>query len=200
MRKKPTLTREDWILAAFRALTKGGPQMLKAESLARDLAVSKGSFYWHFKNVDDLKQAMIAHWRQVATAGIIAEITRTGQAPRAALSRLLALSVVPRDAPFGGPATEAAIRDWARFEAFVAEAVTEVDRQRVQFVTGLMAQYGLPASEAAQKARLLYGALIGLEALIPAGFEQVREDLQALLAALLAPRRERLEQPGHVRR
>lgn len=184
------LTRNDWILAGFRALTKGGPETLKAEPLARGLEVSKGSFYWHFKNVDDLKHAMIAHWRESATAEIIAEITRTEQAPRAALSRLLALSVTPRDAPFGGPAAEAAIRDWGRFEPFIADAVTEVDQQRVQFVTGLMAQYGLPEAEAAQKARLLYAALIGLEALLPAGFDQVQADLQALLAALLPPRSE----------
>ncbi len=188
MAKKPTLTRKDWILAAFRALTRGGPHALKAEALARELKVSKGSFYWHFKDVADLKTAMIEHWRLVATAEVIAEITRTEQAPRAALSRLLALCVTPRDAPFGGPATEAAIRDWGRQEGQVGAAVAQVDARRVEFVTGLMAQYGLPGPEAARKARLLYGALIGLEALVPSGFETVQEDLQALLAALLPPR------------
>ena len=185
---KTTLTREAWILAAFRALTQSGPQSLKAEPLARALKVSKGSFYWHFKNVDDLKQAMIAHWHQVATAEIIAEIRRSEQAPRAALSRLLVLSVTPRDAPFGGPATEAAIRDWARYEGFVQQAVETVDAQRVHFVAGLMRQYGLAAPEATQKARLLYAALIGLEALSLSGMDHVHGDLQALLAALLPPR------------
>ncbi len=188
MERKPALTREAWILAAFRALTKSGPQALKAEPLARDLKVSKGSFYWHFKNIDALKQAMIAHWRQVATAEIIAEITRSEQAPRAALSRLLVLSVVPRSAPFGGRATEAAIRDWGRYESFVQQAIEAVDAQRLRFVAGLMEQYGLPPKEAAQKARLLYGALIGLEALSLSGKDHVGDDLQMLLAALLPPR------------
>ncbi len=188
MSSKASLNRKDWILAAFRALTRGGPGALKAEPLARELGVSKGSFYWHFKDVAALKSAMIAHWRAAATAEIIAEITRTEQAPKAALSRLLALSVTPRDAPFGGPATEAAIRDWARYEGFVARAIEEVDAERLRFVTGLLAQYGLPAGEAAQKARLLYGALIGLEALSLSGFDHVQDDLQALLAALLPPR------------
>ncbi len=188
MSSKTSLSRVDWILAAFRALTRGGPAALKAEPLARELGVSKGSFYWHFKDVAALKSAMIDHWRLAATAEIIAEITRTEQAPKAALSRLLALSVTPRDAPFGGPATEAAIRDWARYEGFVARAIEEVDAERLRFVTGLLAQYGLPAGESAQKARLLYGALIGLEALSLSGFDHVQDDLQALLAALLPPR------------
>lgn len=194
MNKKLSLSREDWILAGFRALTKGGPQALKAEPLARSLKVSKGSFYWHFNNVDDLKQAMIRYWRTAATDDIIAEITRTEQAPRAALSRLLAISVAPRDAPFGGPATEAAIRDWGRYEHFVMVAVGEIDVKRLRFVTGLMEQYGLPEAEATQKARLLYAALLGLESLSQSGIDHIQTDLQALLAALLPPRLQGVEQ------
>ncbi|HFQ15115.1 MAG TPA: TetR/AcrR family transcriptional regulator [Rhodobacteraceae bacterium] len=184
---KQTLTRNAWIMAGFRALSKAGPGALKAEPLARALKVSKGSFYWHFKNVDDLKQAMIAHWCEVATDAIIAEITRSQQKPHAALSHLLALSVTPPDAPFGGPETEAAIRDWGRYEDFVARAVRQVDRQRVDFVSQLMQQYGLPEHAAEQKARQLYAGLIGLEALSLSGFDNVAGDLQALLASLLAP-------------
>ena len=154
------LSREDWIMAAFRALTKAGPQALKVEPLARSLKVSKGSFYWHFKGISALKTAMIAHWQAVATAEISAEVTRTEQAPRAALSRLLVLTVSPRDAPYGGPETEAAIRDWGRYEAQVAEAMRAVDQQRVAFVAGLMRQYGL-------QIRLRVGKPRGLQRLQP---------------------------------
>ncbi len=188
MSGKPKLNREAWIRTAFCALTKGGPEALKAERLARTLQVSKGSFYWHFKDVASLKSAMLTYWRAAATSDIIGEITRTQQAPRAALSRLLVLSVQPRDTPLGDPITEAAIRDWARYDSVVLEAVTEIDRQRLDFVTGLMAQYGLPAAEAKQKARILYAALIGLEAISPTGHDANQTDLQALLAALLPAR------------
>ena len=187
------LSREDWILAAFHALTRAGPQALKVEPLARSLKVSKGSFYWHFKDLSALKTAMIAQWQAVATAEISAEVNRTEQAPRAALSRLLVLTVSPRDAPFGGPTTEAAIRDWARHEAQVAEAMRAVDQQRVAFVAGLMRQYGLPCEQAQQNARLLYAALIGLEALQPSGLADTQTDLQALLARLLPPRTKQLD-------
>ena len=187
------LSRKDWILAAFRALTKAGPHALKVEPLARSMNVSKGSFYWHFKDIYALKTAMIAHWQAVAAAEIIAQVHRTEQAPPAALSRLLVLTVSPRKAPFGGPTTEAAIRDWGRDEPQVAEAMRTVDRQRVDFIAGLMRQYGLPAIQARQNARLFYAALIGLEALQPSGFTSTQPDLQALLAQLLPPRAKQLD-------
>ena len=186
VRKKRTLSRADWIGAAFSALADGGAQTLKAESLARSLKVSKGSFYWHFKDVNDLKRAMIQHWQGRASNAVDAEINRTGQAPPAPVSRLLALTDTRHGAPFGDPATEAAIRDWARGEPFVRQAVAKVDARRVAFLTGLLRQHGLGAPEAAQKARLFYAAMIGREALGLTGMDMVQDDLQTLLADLLA--------------
>ncbi|WP_163317770.1 TetR family transcriptional regulator, partial [Enterobacter hormaechei] len=49
MPTRKTLSAEDWISAAFRALSQGGAQAIRAEAIARDLKVSKGSFYWHFR-------------------------------------------------------------------------------------------------------------------------------------------------------
>ncbi|NLH83356.1 MAG: TetR family transcriptional regulator, partial [Phyllobacteriaceae bacterium] len=51
MATRSTLSAEDWIKAAFRALSVGGVQAIRAEAIARDLNVSKGAFYWHFKDV-----------------------------------------------------------------------------------------------------------------------------------------------------
>ena len=184
--KKKTLSRADWIGAAIGALTNGGAQALKAEALARSLKVSKGSFYWHFKDVNDLKRAMIHHWQRRASDAVDAEIARTAQAPPAALSRLLALTDTRHGSPFGDRATEAAIRDWARGEPFVRQAVAEVDARRVAFLTGLLRQHGLGAPEAAQTARLFYAAMIGCEALGLTGMDEGQDDLQVLLASLLA--------------
>lgn len=184
--KKRTLSRADWIDAAFGALTDVGAQALKVEGLARALKVSKGSFYWHFKDVNDLKRAMVRHWQSRACDAVEAEINRTAQAPPAALSRLLALSVAPHWALFGDAATEAAMRDWARYDAAAGRAIAAVDAKRVAFLAGLLRQYGLPEPEAAQKARLLYAAVIGRDALSLAGMDKGQDDLHLLLACLLA--------------
>ena len=42
-------------MAGFRALSAEGPQGIRVEAIARQLKLSKGSFYWHFKDVQALK-------------------------------------------------------------------------------------------------------------------------------------------------
>ena len=43
-----SLGKSDWLRAARLALLHGGVEAVRVERLARDLHVTKGSFYWHF--------------------------------------------------------------------------------------------------------------------------------------------------------
>src|SRR4051794_41398282 len=45
-----TLDRERWEAAALDAFEAGGLRAVAVEPLARALGVTKGSFYWHFKD------------------------------------------------------------------------------------------------------------------------------------------------------
>ena len=58
-----TLTAKDWIAAGFRALTAGGPQAIKIEAIARELAVSKGSLLDFFKNANPEQYALSSRMR-----------------------------------------------------------------------------------------------------------------------------------------
>ena len=177
------LSKTDWLQAGFRALTEKGPQALKAEPLARSLSVSKGSFYWHFKDIPDFKNAMIEHWQQGATADVIAQISAGTAEPQAKLRALVKHSTaLPRGA-YGGPAVEPAIRDWARYDAKVAKVVKTIDGQRLVFTEALFKAAMQP--QPAQAARLLYSALIGLEILATQGLSQPEDDLAALLDTLI---------------
>ena len=50
-KKSENLTREDWISGAWNMLGEGGLEGVRIEPLARQLGVTKGSFYWHFKAI-----------------------------------------------------------------------------------------------------------------------------------------------------
>jgi len=52
------------MLAARHALLEGGPGAVRVEPLARSLKVSKGSFYWHFKNREELLECLLREWEQ----------------------------------------------------------------------------------------------------------------------------------------
>src|SRR5271155_404861 len=51
--KSSPLQPDDWIRAAFARLSTEGIESVRIELLARDLGVSKGSFYWHFQAGED---------------------------------------------------------------------------------------------------------------------------------------------------
>ena len=48
-----------WVDAALQALAAGGPDAVRVEALAVSLGVSKGGFYWHFKDRQALLEEML---------------------------------------------------------------------------------------------------------------------------------------------
>ena len=179
------LSKPDWLQAGFLALTKAGPQALKAEPLAKSLNVSKGSFYWHFKDIDDYKSAMISHWEQAATANVITHIKAGTDHPVEKLFALARHATTLPESSYGGHACESAIRDWARYDPQIAEIVTKIDARRIAFTEALFLETGQGKTQARQSARLLYSALIGLEILAANALAAPPQDLSHLVSLLL---------------
>ncbi len=184
---KQHLSPTDWIQAAFRALTTGGPQAIRAERIARTLKVSKGSFYWHFKDVPALKQAMLDHWQRVATQDVIDLVEAGTSDARGRLHLLVRVSTTLPDNTYGGDLAEAAIRDWARYDPAAAKAVKAIDGKRLEFVNSQFRALGFDERQSLQRARILYAALIGLHQLAHYDLSEPGNDLAVLLDDLLAP-------------
>ena len=60
--KTHQLGRDDGLKAAL-SLCKGGIEVVKIAPLAADLGVTTGSFYWHFKNRQELLVALLNYWK-----------------------------------------------------------------------------------------------------------------------------------------
>lgn len=179
------LTPEDWIIAAFRRLGEGGIAGVRAEVIARDLGVSKGSFYWHFRDLDDLKARMLEHWRQQGTSRIVAMTEADGGTPALRLQRLLDLATSDLDIPYGGYNSEAAIRDWARCDTRAAEAQAAADAERLSYLQSLFREAGLPKGRADRAARLLFMAYTGAVHTGVPDRAGLAKDLRHLLSRLL---------------
>ena len=164
-------------MAGFRALTKWGPAGLKAEPLARALKTTKGSFYWHFRDIGQFHQAMLEHWEQRAFTDIVSILEEEPSLPKR-LRRLGQIAANAAWPDYGDGPTEPAIRAWARSDAMVAQAVRRVDDRRLEYLSGLLTGIGLTNPDFA---RIIYGGLIGLEDL------SSRDDLdiQAPLGTLI---------------
>ena len=152
------LKREAWIHEALSALAEGGVASVKVEVLAKRLKVTKGSFYWHFKNRPELLQQLLEVWLQ----GRIETIQRqAGQdkPAREVLTELLHL-YMDRTNPRGN-AIELAIRDWARSDESAAKAVQQVDEQRLDSVAQLFVGIGCSPEDAVARAYLFYSYVFG---------------------------------------
>lgn len=165
------LTAEDWLMAGFRALARSGPTALRAEALARDLGVTKGSFYWHFVDLAAYVRRLIGLWEERGFDGVIAQLDPDAP-PRARLEQLCLLAVEFRDPAYGSTALEPALRAWALASEDVAKAVARMDTRRLAYLSALCREAGIDDPAIADT---LYALAVGLEALkVPSAQKSMR--------------------------
>ncbi|MCZ0914230.1 TetR/AcrR family transcriptional regulator [Gordonia amicalis] len=152
-RRSARLSATDWVDAAFSLVTSeaGGVHGVTIARLCTTLGVTKGSFYWHFRDLDALWEAMAARWqemnrRRVADLDELSEVPPEG--------RLIALStmLVSRD----HLTVERAIRNWARSNDTVAETVRNIDTEIFEAVEAILREFEMSPVQA----RLLSGVLV----------------------------------------
>ena len=78
MTTKRTLAREDWVEAARKELIARGVAAVAVVRLARNLRVTRGSFYWHFSNHQELLRALLQLWEHSNTRPFEEALTREG--------------------------------------------------------------------------------------------------------------------------
>ena len=147
---KHTLTPAAWIEAGLAQLTTEGPQALRAEPLARYLKTTKGSFYWHFKDVPAFHDAVLAHWKD----GALTAAAALKDADGSAAERLIQLGQTVQN-----DSADAALRAWGQSNPLVEQSVADVDAVRMAQLGALLTEMGTSNDDFAKAA---YGALVGL--------------------------------------
>jgi len=146
---------EAWVEAGLEALRDHGIEGVRVERLAQALEVTKGSFYWHFKDRAALLEAMIEAWRRRATFAVIDEVEHVGGD---AIHRLRQLSVIVGRIE---GRLDLAVRAWASQDGNAKAALDEIDRRRLGYLASLFRELSFSPPEANARARLVYHALIG---------------------------------------
>ncbi len=153
--KSIKLSADDWAQAALDAITRGGVSAVSVEAIARELKVTKGSFYWHFRNRAALVNAAMQLWEQRETDDIIAladsiddprkriqEVFRAATNSSNAGRLMLALAAAS-DAPE------------------IADFMHRATARRLDFLTECYAALGQPAAEARRWATFAYSTFVG---------------------------------------
>jgi AcrR family transcriptional regulator len=149
------LGRDDWARAGFEMFMESGLDSVAVERVARALGATKGSFYWHFRNRDDLLAAVLDLWL-VETEEIIAgvgDIDDPRQRLRALFERVL--TRVPQDR------SEVDLLHRTD-DPTVAAVLEQVSARRVAFIAEAFAGTGLPQRTAEDRATQTYAMWLGL--------------------------------------
>ncbi|MFC4377749.1 TetR/AcrR family transcriptional regulator [Nocardia halotolerans] len=151
--RTPRLSHDDWVDGALALLAREGTPAIRIPRLCAELGVTKGSFYWHFDDIEQLMKAMADRWRAVHTR---------------ALDELGALDSIPVEQRIEQMTTllvdqrtwivEATVREWARQDPTVSETVRSLDNKIFAILTETMTDLGFDATQA----RLRAGAMVYL--------------------------------------
>ncbi|MFO0548004.1 MAG: helix-turn-helix domain-containing protein [Polyangiaceae bacterium] len=173
------LTRESWIEAGFDVLRQAGEYALTIERLSTALGRSKGSFYHHFRDMDDYLAAVLSTWEERNTSMPISvaerepDMRRRRSALDAAVKRL-------------DGRLDLAIRAWGLRDARARAHVAHVDARRIEYLSELLPR-SLPRRRRLALARFEYGAFLGAQQLDPAlGLPETRDAERLLEQALRA--------------
>ena len=166
-------THADWVQMALDTLLRDGVESVRILPLAQKLGVSRSSFYWYFRDRQDLLDQLLTLWRDKNTKGIIERARRT--APSIVRS-ILNVFECWADEDIFDPKLDFAIREWARRTPRIHHAVTEADSARIEAIRDLYSRFGFAEQDALIRARVLYYMQIGYYVL------DVREPMEVRLS------------------
>ena len=148
------LTKSDWIEHGLRTLASDGANALKVGPMATQLEVSRGSFYWHFRDIADFRSQVLQCWQERTTEQVIRDLEAAKAQPHR-LKHLMRRAFVARRS------LERAIRSWAAEDRDVAATVAAVDTRRVSYIAEMLVAAGVESRRALPRAAFMYWAYLG---------------------------------------
>ncbi len=153
---KRRLGRQNWIRAALATLFENGVGGIKVVVLAEQMGVTSGSFYWHFKKLQDLLDAVLEFWEQDLTNHIIHGAQGFTGAPEERIYNLMEQVILE-----GAAEPDHAISIWAKTDATVNDVFHRTIERRHDFAAWMFAQAGFDGEEARTRGRVMVAYLMG---------------------------------------
>lgn len=167
------LDRAAWIAKAREVLIAGGIGAVKVGKLAGMLAVTRESFYHHFKSLDELHDELLNDWDtgNVAAYQALLNSQRDGEREFRAMEKMWL-----EEGPYS-PVWDAVVRDWARISKKAERVVRHVDERRVDLIRQMYLDMGYDPVEALVRARIYYFHQVGYYTIKPGESRRERMEL-----------------------
>ena len=151
-------SRELWLEAAYEGLLDSGVDSVRIMPLAKKLSLSRTSFYWFFRDREELLAALIDRWRSKNTGNLLRQCEAYAETITEAVLNVIDcwLNQELFDAKF-----EFAVRSWALQSSDVSEEIDRADEERLAGLQGLFIRFGYDELAADVRARAVYLTQIG---------------------------------------
>lgn len=155
MNQRARLSPAEWTEAALAAMAAEGTAGINIEQLARTLGTTKGSFYHHFENRQDLLDAALTRWEELVRQDLEAVSDVTGP-----YQRLLIAAQAGVDSGLDGfvdVALASSLNDPA-----VATSVERINNARLGFLQTELVAFGLTPKVAKERSVAGLASYLGL--------------------------------------
>jgi AcrR family transcriptional regulator len=166
---------EVWLEAAYDALLEGGVEAVKILPIAKRLRLSRTSFYWFFKDREELLAALLARWREKNSGNLVRQSQAYAESIAEAMLNIFDcwLDDDLFDARF-----EFAVRSWALQSNEILAEVQNADQQRMDALRQMFERFGRDELTADVRARTTYLVQIGYLSM------QSKEDVAVRMARI----------------
>lgn len=151
-------SQEGWLEAAYESLLEAGVDSVKIMPLAKRLNLSRTSFYWFFKDREELLAALISRWRDTNTGNIVKRSEAYAESLAEAMLNVFDCWL---DKELFDSKFEFAVRSWALQSDDILAEVQKADQVRVDALTRMFMRFGYSDGPADVRARTTYLVQIG---------------------------------------
>ncbi len=169
--ERARLSAADWEQGALDLIAAQGVGAVTVESLAKQLGVTKGSFYWHFPTREALLKGALDRWEKLDAESLFDQVEPIAD-PRERLRELFRRT---------GHEAKSHVIYSALLRALdhpmVQPVIARMSQQRTDFLARAYREIGMRDDVAAYRARLAYAAYVGfLQLTLQVGLPRLEHD------------------------
>lgn len=151
-------SQEGWLEAAHQSLLESGVDSVKILPLAKKLGLSRTSFYWFFKDREELLDTLVSRWRDKNTGNLVKQSEAYAETLVEAMLNVFDCWL---NKDLFDSQLEFAIRSWALQSAEIQIEVQRADQARMEALGRMFARFGYDEVAADVRARTTYLVQIG---------------------------------------
>ena len=127
--KANRLTREEWLQKSLDLLISGRHGKLRIDKITKELNVTKGSFYWHFKNRADYITRLAEYWDHIVQDELIEQANERYDDHKERMAYIIREALTRKLTSY-----DAAMQMMAHKEPYIAPIISNGFKKRMLFV------------------------------------------------------------------